>query len=630
MSIREIVVMISILATLWASTYSPCLANGGYPAHLDNLSSEAILDSVQKIKFTDKETTLQLLFYLEKRTESEKNDEARYKVFMNLGTQYAYSADYFNALLYYDEALKICESKNQESPWNAYKLKTKINLSGIHWALKNNEKFEKANWENLKLARELKDTQILGAIHQSLALYHNQILQLDSAEFYFKKSIEYYSKNDDFRKLNSVYVSYSKNLLSQAKYKEAKELLEKNTAFLNSFLSSEFEHFHSTELVKVYYFLGEIDKAYQLACASKNKVLYEFPSKMEILEIISDIHASREKFDSAYIYLKEARNIANNYKKNDLVVKTKELEAQLLFQKNEQEKKYLLEQNAQSKRMNFVWTIISIVLFGLILIIINLYTSLLTKKQELDTSAKKTESLNKRLLHLIEDKKNLIGLIAHDLRAPLSHIQLNYYLLLKKVDSSQKDIEEYTQDIANASQLINEALVKLIDIESKSIDSEYFTYMTIDAAAFTEIVVKEQSPIAKLKGIELRLEERNSLNFISVDPFFFKHIITNILQNALKHSPPNGTVLIQIFKSHKMVNIAISDDGSGMDQTMLDSMYSNASSDFNVPPDNTTSWGRGLFLSMRIAKEMDGSIQLRETNTQGATFEVSFPAVEEE
>jgi signal transduction histidine kinase len=599
---------------------------GKYSPHLDTLSVETILDSIQKIKFKDKETAFKRLHSLYNKVHLEANEEDLYKVLMSLGTQYAYSADYFNALLYYNNALQICEAKDQSPLWRSRQLKTKINLAGIHWALNNNDKLEKANWENLRLAHEIKDTQSIAAIYQGIALYHNQTSQLDSAEYYFNKALNFYLKIGDQLKLNPVYLAYSKNLISQEKYLQAKDLLEKNTAFLNVHHPADYAHFHSTELVKVYYHLGEIDKAYQLACAAKNQVRYQFPSKMDILEIISEIHAANEKFDSAYIYLKEAKNIANAHSKNDLVRKAKELESQLLFQKNAQEKEYLLKINKQTKKMNLIWIIVSLVLFALIHLIIILYKSLLNKSQELDASAKKSDSLNKKLLHLIEDKKNLIGLIAHDIRAPLSHIQLNYHLLLKKVHNPKKEIQQYTQDISNASQLINEALVKLIDIENKSIESEYFNYQTIDAMAIAEVVVKEQSAMAKLKGIKVMLEELNGLNLITVDPFFFKHILTNIVQNALKYSPTQEVVSLQISKTNNIVKVAISDKGPGMVPADLENIYTKASSQFNSPSSNINSWGRGLFLSKKIAEEMKGYIQLGQRNTSGTTFEVCFPA----
>jgi len=211
--------------------------------------------------------------------------------------------------------------------------------------------------------------------------------------------------------------------------------------------------------------------------------------------------------------------------------------------------------------------------------------------------------------------------VAHEIRNPLGVIRNSSYLLKKNMNSNP--------EIANKS---IEMIEKSVERASNIIDN-LLNFSRLSSTNLSEI-----NMLRLIKGIvELNkkaMMKQNILENVICDPFLkccvnveaLKHILINLISNAIDVMPNGGTLTIECNADDKKISISCTDTGYGIDEKDFDKIFN----PFYTTKEPGKGTGLGLFIAYDEVQKMGGTIGVISSLDYGTTFTVNLPLKEGE
>ncbi len=226
-------------------------------------------------------------------------------------------------------------------------------------------------------------------------------------------------------------------------------------------------------------------------------------------------------------------------------------------------------------------------------------------------------------------KTELVSMVAHELRSPLTSISGFSELLLDRGTTKAQAVE-YASIILKESNRLSELINKFLDIsriESGKVQPKKVPLHLGDAA---RTAVVSNAPVAQRKGIELRTTVAEGLPEVMADPGMVDQVLANLLSNAIKYSPPDTEVEVKVTSTPRAVQVAVIDHGYGIPEKALPHIFDKF---YRVTDDErvreVTGSGLGLSLVKQIVEVHGGTITVSSKVGEGTTFVVSFPVAGE-
>lgn len=218
-------------------------------------------------------------------------------------------------------------------------------------------------------------------------------------------------------------------------------------------------------------------------------------------------------------------------------------------------------------------------------------------------------------------RQNLLADVAHELRNPLHVLQGNLQAMLDDVYPLNKEevarLSDQTQHLA--------ALVQdLHDLAQAEADQLPLNRQPTNIAALVKTVASAYRPLALADDIEMRVELLGALPELRVDPDRLKQVTSNLLSNAIRYTPPGGSILVQIEQVGPEVQLRVQDSGPGIPESHLAHIFDRFYRTDNARSRNDGGTGLGLAITRAIVQAHGGSIT-GETTPEGALFTVSLP-----
>lgn len=159
-------------------------------------------------------------------------------------------------------------------------------------------------------------------------------------------------------------------------------------------------------------------------------------------------------------------------------------------------------------------------------------------------------------------KRQLIANVSHELRTPLSLIIAPLSALQQTLtgDSAARDVGLALQSAERLQVLIGQ----LFDLSRAQAGGLQLRARAIDAAGFLRALVERFGPQARAGGHTLRLQTTLSQHTLWCDPDLLDKVVSNLLSNALRHSPPAAAITITLTASDAHAEISVEDEGPGV------------------------------------------------------------------
>ena len=226
------------------------------------------------------------------------------------------------------------------------------------------------------------------------------------------------------------------------------------------------------------------------------------------------------------------------------------------------------------------------------------------------------------LMRLQLQKERLMGFVVHDLKNPVSNIDLQAQLLVR--DRSSPGAREAGASIREEVRSMMRLLLNLLDL-SKSEEGRLVPARTsIDVASLARDVCDALEVRAKAREISLR--RAVEVATIDADRDLLRRVLENLLENALRHAPVNSVVTVSARAVPGGTELAVADAGQGVPFELREVIFDRFIL-LEKPEQATTRSGRGLGLAFcRLAVEAHGGRIWVEDAQPGAIFSMSIPS----
>lgn len=251
---------------------------------------------------------------------------------------------------------------------------------------------------------------------------------------------------------------------------------------------------------------------------------------------------------------------------------------------------------------------------------------------------------NLKLQNLNHEKNEFLGIAAHDLKNPLTAMQMTASLVLKYQDKmSREDLRERLESVIISTTRMSEIITNLLDINAIESGKMNLHPIDFDIVPLVRQTVLDYSDRATAKDITLLYENTPASLHVYADASASLQILDNLISNAVKYSPQGKNVFVRIRHSsdenqrHRSdqvanllmtngyVRVEIQDEGPGLseeDKTKLFGKFARLSA---RPTAGEHSTGLGLSIVKRLAEAMNGNIHCESTVGEGATFILVLP-----
>ncbi len=226
-----------------------------------------------------------------------------------------------------------------------------------------------------------------------------------------------------------------------------------------------------------------------------------------------------------------------------------------------------------------------------------------------------------------ELRANLLRAISHDLRTPLTSISGNAGILLgnSAVLDEEKKHSLYTDIYDDAMWLVNlvENLLSVTRIENGSMDIQ------LEPELLDEVFREALSHLDRRAGEHVITSQLNDdMLMAKMDARLIVQVIINIVNNAVKYTPPGSHITLSARRDGEDVAVEIADDGPGIPDDSKAKLFEMFYTAGNTRGDGRRGMGLGLSLCKSIVMAHGGTISVRDNMPQGTVFRFTLKAME--
>lgn len=224
-------------------------------------------------------------------------------------------------------------------------------------------------------------------------------------------------------------------------------------------------------------------------------------------------------------------------------------------------------------------------------------------------------------------KTELVSMVAHELRSPLTSIS-GFSELLLDSNLSESQAREYAEIILKESNRLGELINKFLDISRIESGKSQINRTLANIYEIVNNVLGMNIHLAERKNIQVDIEISETLPLIYVDKDMIGEVILNLFSNAVKYSPDHTRIEITAEVTENSMFVQVIDNGYGISEESLPKIFAK----FYRVTDNEkirdiTGSGLGLALVKEIVEIHGGTVEVISKLGAGSTFTVKLPLV---
>lgn len=225
-------------------------------------------------------------------------------------------------------------------------------------------------------------------------------------------------------------------------------------------------------------------------------------------------------------------------------------------------------------------------------------------------------------------KSDWVATVSHELKTPLSGVQLAVHVLLDEVVGplTPKQTELLLDARDNTDRLMN-LIHQLLALAHLEDDRRALALTPTDPAELLRLAADAVAARAEDKHLTLTVDVAPDLPQVSVDSPRFSQALGNLLTNAVTHTDPGGTVSLRATGTDNGVSLVVSDTGVGIPVADLPHVFERF---FRVSGrDGTPGTGLGLAIVREVVEAHGGHIRCQSEEGKGTTFTITLPVAAE-
>jgi signal transduction histidine kinase len=223
-------------------------------------------------------------------------------------------------------------------------------------------------------------------------------------------------------------------------------------------------------------------------------------------------------------------------------------------------------------------------------------------------------------------RRELVTNVSHDLRTPLASMQGYLETLLIRNGSLSDDEREHCLRVARKNtERLSELIDDLFELSKLDAASVTPTFETFSLAELLQDTSQEFELEAADRGISIKVEAPEHSAVVYADIGLIQRVLENLLRNAIRFTPRDGQIRIEIRQRPKSVSVSVSDTGCGIAESGIDRIFDRFYHRQSKDRDQDGSAGLGLAIVKRILDLHGSRITVTSEIDCGTRFEFDLP-----
>lgn len=258
-----------------------------------------------------------------------------------------------------------------------------------------------------------------------------------------------------------------------------------------------------------------------------------------------------------------------------------------------------------------------------------MYEELTRVNNELANLQRELVKANRRQAELNDEKNRLLGMAAHELRAPLGIVSTySQFLQDELADVLDEEHLGFVHTIRRRSESMLNLIDDLLDVARIEAGHVNLDLAGVDLVDVVRRSVAQQRVLAARKGIEVDVVDETDADdtvWVQADEPKLDQVLANLIGNAVKFSEPGTAVRVVVDRAGQRARLAVTDEGVGIAPEQLERLFT----PFDRGRDRGTAGeqgsGLGLAIVKRIVDAHGGTVEARSASGRGTTFEITIP-----
>lgn len=222
-------------------------------------------------------------------------------------------------------------------------------------------------------------------------------------------------------------------------------------------------------------------------------------------------------------------------------------------------------------------------------------------------------------------RRDFVANASHELRTPLTAIRGFAETLLDGAMDNPELLRRFLQTILDNSVRLETLVADLLELSRSESPESGFTLEPVDCAAIVRRVLRSFENKASEKEIRISAQGDQSPAVVLADERALEHIVSNLVDNAIKYTDKGGAVVVRIEKNgHTFIDVV--DNGHGIDQDKLPRVFERFYRVDKGRARDVGGTGLGLAIVKHLVQRMNGTVTVDSALGRGSTFRVLLPS----
>jgi signal transduction histidine kinase len=240
-----------------------------------------------------------------------------------------------------------------------------------------------------------------------------------------------------------------------------------------------------------------------------------------------------------------------------------------------------------------------------------------------------------RQIQLNDMKSNFVSSVSHELRAPIASVRLLAESLERGKISEPTKQNEYFRFIGQECRRLSALIENVLDFSRIEQGRKQYEFEPTNLSTLVEQTVKLMQPYAEERGVKLSAECGVRSAELSVDGRAIQQALVNLIDNAIKHSPKDATVLVALAASEEgsetcnlqpaTFNLSVSDNGPGIPASEHEKIFERFYRLGSELRRETPGVGIGLSIVKHVVEAHGGRVRAESEVGQGSRFTIELP-----
>jgi len=225
-----------------------------------------------------------------------------------------------------------------------------------------------------------------------------------------------------------------------------------------------------------------------------------------------------------------------------------------------------------------------------------------------------------------KSQRDFVANVSHELKTPLTSIQGFSQAIMDGTADTPEALHQAAEVIYNEAGRMHRMALDLLDLARLEAGTADLKMSAVDMKALLNGVVEKFAPMAARSEVNLKLELASDLPTFMGDGDRLAQVFTNLVDNALKFTPRNGTVTLRALQDKGEVQVSVSDTGKGIPAKAIPHIFDRFyQADSSRAGGEKHGAGLGLAIVQEIVTAHGGRISVRSAEGRGTAFIVHLP-----